>query len=66
MSVCLYVWLIDCFKPHEHIFSYLTAVTMSGDWTAKLDLSSALTLLQLLAVKVILHATPTATQDLRF
>jgi hypothetical protein len=36
--VCLFV----CFKPHEQFFSYLAAVTITGDRAANLGLCSAL------------------------
>jgi hypothetical protein len=41
---------------HEQCFNYLAAVAITGDRAAKLDL----------AVRVLLRATPAATQDLRF
>jgi hypothetical protein len=56
---CLFV----CFESHEQFFSYLATVTIAGDRAANLDLCLALTVL---AVQVLLRATPTATQDLRF
>jgi hypothetical protein len=27
--------LLECFEPHKQFFSYLAAVTITGDWTAK-------------------------------
>jgi hypothetical protein len=53
--VCLFV----CFESHEQFFSYLATVTLTGDGAANLDLC-------LLAVRVLLRATLTATRDLRF
>jgi hypothetical protein len=50
-----------CFESHEEFFSYLATVTITGDGAANLDLR-----LRLLAVRVLLRATPTATRDLRF
>jgi hypothetical protein len=38
-----FVCLIECFKPHEHFFSYLAVVTISGDRAANLDLCLAFT-----------------------
>jgi hypothetical protein len=40
MFICLFVCL---FEPHEYFFSYQTAVTLTGDRTANLDLCLALT-----------------------
>jgi hypothetical protein len=57
----LFVCLFVCFESHEQFFSYLATVTRTGDGAAKLDLC-----LRLLAVRVLLCATPTATRDLRF
>ena len=50
------------FESHEQFFSYLATVTITGDRDANLDLCLA----RLLAVRVLLRATPTATRDLRF
>jgi hypothetical protein len=36
--VCIFSSLIDCFEQHEQYFSYLAAVTITGDRAAKLDL----------------------------
>jgi hypothetical protein len=38
MFVCLFV----CLQPHEQFFSYLAAVTITGDRAANLDLCSTL------------------------
>jgi hypothetical protein len=53
--------LFVCFEWHEQFFSYLATVTITGDGAANLDLCLAL-----LAVRVLLRATSTATRDLRF
>jgi hypothetical protein len=37
------VSLFVCFEPHEHLFSYLAAVTIAGDRAENLDLCLALT-----------------------
>jgi hypothetical protein len=58
--VCLFIR----FESHEQFFSYLATVTIAGDKAANLDL--CLGSIRLLAVRVILRATPTATRDLRF
>jgi hypothetical protein len=36
--ICLFV---ECFEPHEQFLSYLTAVTITGDRAANLDLHVA-------------------------
>jgi hypothetical protein len=54
---CLFV----CFLLHEQFFSYLAAVTITGDGAANLDLCLALTLL---AMRDRLCATLTATWNL--
>jgi hypothetical protein len=56
--------LFDCIEPHEQFYSYLAVVTITGDRAANLDLCLALT--RLLAARVLLRVTPTATQDLHF
>jgi hypothetical protein len=38
----LQMYLFVCFKPHEQFFSYLAAVTITGDRAANLGLCSAL------------------------
>jgi hypothetical protein len=52
---CLFI----CFELHEQFFSYAATVTIAGDRAANLGL-------RLLAVRVLLRATPTATRGLRF
>jgi hypothetical protein len=56
--LCLFV----CFESYEQFFSYLATVIVAGNRAANLDLCLALTAL---VVRVLLRATPTATQDLR-
>jgi hypothetical protein len=47
--------LFVCFESHEQFFSYLATVTITRDRAANLGL-------RLLAVRVLLRATPTATR----
>jgi hypothetical protein len=54
---CLFV----CFEPHEQFLSYPAAIAFTGDRAANLDLCLAL---MLLAVRVLLRATPSVTRDL--
>jgi hypothetical protein len=57
------ICLFECFEPQEQFFSNLTAVTITGDKASNLDLFLAG---WFVAVRVLLSATPTATQDIRF
>jgi hypothetical protein len=57
--VCLFV----CFESHEQFFSYLATVTITDDRAPNLGQCLALTAFR---VRVLLHATPTATRDLHF
>jgi hypothetical protein len=57
------MFLFLCFKSHEQFFSYLATATITGDRAANLDLCLALTAF---STRVLLRATPTATQDLPF
>jgi hypothetical protein len=56
------VCLFDCFQLQEQFFSYLAAVTITDDRAENLD--QCLQQSRLLAVRVLLHATPTAKRDL--
>jgi hypothetical protein len=56
----LKIWIGWLFKASRAIFSYLANVTIAGDRVANLDICLA----WLLAVMILLRATPAATQDL--
>jgi hypothetical protein len=43
LPICRYVCLFDSLEHHEQFFSYLAAVTITGDRAANLDLCLALT-----------------------
>jgi hypothetical protein len=50
-SFCLFI----CFKPHEQFFSYLAAVTITGDRAANLDLCLALRAFEQGGVFIVPH-----------